>query len=277
MAGPQYVAPQGGHPPQTDLLTGRAVFTPAYAVIPRGVMRDIVTSLPAVLGQDARLDPVAPAVGLHRDLLAIRHGSPSRRRQRQDRAGRRRRRRAVRHGRRGDGQARQEEPSPAEGRLCLSSAVERLDAEECRKVDRALPLDPQALRARRRPRHARSDLRERAGCRADVHAGHRRPLGDDALRRSGRPAPRHACQHRHPRDGRRDPLRGDPRHGAWPLCARGQGRLSAQPGLGRGRGRRLHVAARLLPAGLLRRRTRPLPLSALQGRQPASETRRVRR
>jgi (S)-ureidoglycine aminohydrolase len=35
----------GGHPPQTDLLTGRAVFTDAYAVIPRGVMRDIVTSL----------------------------------------------------------------------------------------------------------------------------------------------------------------------------------------------------------------------------------------
>jgi (S)-ureidoglycine aminohydrolase len=34
----------GGHPPQTDLLTGRAVFTEAYAVIPGGVMRDIVTS-----------------------------------------------------------------------------------------------------------------------------------------------------------------------------------------------------------------------------------------
>ena len=44
MAGPQYVAPPGGHPPQTDLLTGRAVFTEAYAFIPRGVMRDIVTS-----------------------------------------------------------------------------------------------------------------------------------------------------------------------------------------------------------------------------------------
>ncbi|MFC6488337.1 bifunctional allantoicase/(S)-ureidoglycine aminohydrolase [Nitratireductor sp. GCM10026969] len=39
-----YYAPTGGHPPQTDLLTGRAVFTEAYAVIPRGVMRDIVTS-----------------------------------------------------------------------------------------------------------------------------------------------------------------------------------------------------------------------------------------
>ncbi|RBB92832.1 (S)-ureidoglycine aminohydrolase, partial [Pseudomonas sp. MWU12-2115] len=34
----------GGHPPQTDLLTDRAMFTEAYAVIPKGVMRDIVTS-----------------------------------------------------------------------------------------------------------------------------------------------------------------------------------------------------------------------------------------
>ena len=41
---PTYFAPRGGHPPQTDLLTGRAVFTEAYAVIPKGVMRDIVTS-----------------------------------------------------------------------------------------------------------------------------------------------------------------------------------------------------------------------------------------
>jgi (S)-ureidoglycine aminohydrolase len=39
-----YFAPSGGHPPQTELLTGRAVFTEAYAVIPKGVMRDIVTS-----------------------------------------------------------------------------------------------------------------------------------------------------------------------------------------------------------------------------------------
>ena len=39
-----YHAPTGGHPPQGELLTGRAVFTDAYAVIPRGTMRDIVTS-----------------------------------------------------------------------------------------------------------------------------------------------------------------------------------------------------------------------------------------
>ncbi|MGB3274669.1 MAG: bifunctional allantoicase/(S)-ureidoglycine aminohydrolase [Castellaniella sp.] len=39
-----YYAPHGGHPPQTDLLTDRAMFTEAYAVIPKGVIRDIVTS-----------------------------------------------------------------------------------------------------------------------------------------------------------------------------------------------------------------------------------------
>ena len=39
-----YYAPHGGHPPQSELLTDRAMFTEAYAVIPRGVMRDIVTS-----------------------------------------------------------------------------------------------------------------------------------------------------------------------------------------------------------------------------------------
>ncbi len=39
-----YYAPHGGHPAQTELLTDRAMFTDAYAVIPKGVMRDIVTS-----------------------------------------------------------------------------------------------------------------------------------------------------------------------------------------------------------------------------------------
>ena len=39
-----YNPPCGGLPPQTALMTGRAVFTEAYAVIPKGVMSDIVTS-----------------------------------------------------------------------------------------------------------------------------------------------------------------------------------------------------------------------------------------
>jgi (S)-ureidoglycine aminohydrolase len=44
MAGRTYYAPTGGLPPQTQLLTDRAVFTEAYAIIPKGVMSDIVTS-----------------------------------------------------------------------------------------------------------------------------------------------------------------------------------------------------------------------------------------
>ncbi|MFT6605520.1 MAG: (S)-ureidoglycine aminohydrolase [Halocynthiibacter sp.] len=41
---PKYYAPTGGHPGQEQLLSDRAVFTEAYAVIPKGSMRDIVTS-----------------------------------------------------------------------------------------------------------------------------------------------------------------------------------------------------------------------------------------
>lgn len=39
-----YFAPTGGHPGQDQLLTDRAMFTDAYAVIPKGTMRDITTS-----------------------------------------------------------------------------------------------------------------------------------------------------------------------------------------------------------------------------------------
>ncbi len=53
-----YFTRLGGHPPQTDLLTDRAVFTEAYAVIPRGTMRDITTSaLP--FWEDTRLWVIA--------------------------------------------------------------------------------------------------------------------------------------------------------------------------------------------------------------------------
>jgi (S)-ureidoglycine aminohydrolase len=41
---PRYYAPAGGLPAQTDLTTDRAVFTEAYAVLPRRTMTDIVTS-----------------------------------------------------------------------------------------------------------------------------------------------------------------------------------------------------------------------------------------
>ena len=49
-----YAGPRDGLPPQTTLHTGRAIFTTAYVVIPRGVMTDIVTSqLPGWTGTRA--------------------------------------------------------------------------------------------------------------------------------------------------------------------------------------------------------------------------------
>ena len=44
MPNPRYAFPPGGVPPQTQRTADRATFTNAYAFIPRGVMRDIVTS-----------------------------------------------------------------------------------------------------------------------------------------------------------------------------------------------------------------------------------------
>ena len=45
MTSPAYYTPQTALPPQTALLSDRAVVTEAYTVIPRGVLRDIVTSV----------------------------------------------------------------------------------------------------------------------------------------------------------------------------------------------------------------------------------------
>jgi (S)-ureidoglycine aminohydrolase len=44
MSNKSYHSPVGGLPPQSQLTSGRAVFTDAYCVIPKGVMSDIVTS-----------------------------------------------------------------------------------------------------------------------------------------------------------------------------------------------------------------------------------------
>ncbi len=45
MSTPSYYVPTGGLPAQTELLSSKAVFKTAYAVIPSTVMTDIVTSL----------------------------------------------------------------------------------------------------------------------------------------------------------------------------------------------------------------------------------------
>ncbi len=53
-----YFTPEGGHPGQTELLSGRAVFTESYAVIPHRVLQDITTSL-LPHWQDTRLWVIA--------------------------------------------------------------------------------------------------------------------------------------------------------------------------------------------------------------------------
>ena len=68
---PRYHSPAGGHPPQDQLLTDRAVFTESYAVIPRGTMRDIVTASALPFWEGTRLWVTrAPAHRLCRDILA---------------------------------------------------------------------------------------------------------------------------------------------------------------------------------------------------------------
>jgi (S)-ureidoglycine aminohydrolase len=44
MSSYEYITPPGGMPEQSQPITDRSVFTTAYALIPRGVLRDIVTS-----------------------------------------------------------------------------------------------------------------------------------------------------------------------------------------------------------------------------------------
>jgi hypothetical protein len=77
-----YYTPKGGMLGRTDFMTGRAVFTEAYAVILKGgVMINIVAGY-APLQKSPRLDHRAPAGRVSRDILAIHHGTCSTQRQR---------------------------------------------------------------------------------------------------------------------------------------------------------------------------------------------------
>ena len=50
-----YALPEAGLPSQTERFADRAIFTNAYAFIPRTVMTDIVTSSFTVLGKNKAL------------------------------------------------------------------------------------------------------------------------------------------------------------------------------------------------------------------------------
>ena len=249
--GRKYYAPTGGHPPQTQLTTDRAVFTEAYAVLPRGTMRDIVTSnLP--FWENTRLWVIARPLSGFAETFSqyIVEVSP------------------------GGGSDRPELDPGAEGVLfvvdggvtltldgdkhdltpggyAFLAARLRLDAAQQHRRGGPLPLGPQGVRECRRHRGTGSVRHQRDRSRRDRDARYRRALEHTAFRRPVRRPSRHARQHRQFRARRPDSVPGDPRDGARPLRARGQGGLSAQQRLGRGAGGRLHVAARVLPAGLL--------------------------
>ena len=139
----------------------------------------------------------------------------------------------------------------------------------------ALPLDPQGLRARSTGIDApEADLRQRAA------RSSRSPMpGTDgrwATTRFVDPADLRHDMHvtivtLEP--GARHPLRRDACDGARPLRARGQGGLPAQPGLGRGRGRRLSCGCAPSARRPAMPAARAIPLPALQGRQPPREAR----
>ena len=65
-----YYTPQGGLPAQTELLTDRAIVTEAYTVIPKGVLRDIVTSNLPGLHEHPLVDPRPADRRLRDDVLA---------------------------------------------------------------------------------------------------------------------------------------------------------------------------------------------------------------
>ena len=81
MTEPTYFSPAGGLPAQTELMTGRAVFTEAYAVIPRGVYSDIVASLLPHWTKTLRVGDRTAPFRIRRDILPVHHGRSAGRRQ----------------------------------------------------------------------------------------------------------------------------------------------------------------------------------------------------
>ena len=173
-------------------ITGRAVFTEAYAVMPRRVQSDITASL--LPGWEATrawilARPLSGFAETFAELiLDIAPGGGSDR----ARARSRRRGRAVRARRRAHPRRLPAPPIDlTPGGFAYLPPGSALDAPRRRRAGGG-GLDPQALRAR--PRHPRA----RAGRSPATPRSPRRdardrgPLVDHPLRRSRRPAPRHA-------------------------------------------------------------------------------------
>jgi len=227
-----YHVPPGGHPAQTELLTGRAVFTDAYAVIPKGVIRDIVTSYLPHWDKTRVWVLARPLSGFAETfshyLIDVAPGGGS------------------------------ESPEPdagAEGALFVVGGELTLKLAGTEHVLRPggfaylPPGSSWSVQNRgsgsvhfhwirklyqRVPGIAVPDAivtNEKRHC-ADADAGYGWQVGDDAFRRSVRYPARHAHDDRDVRTWCVDPVRRDPCDGTRPLCAGRQGRLPAQSGLG---------------------------------------------
>ena len=207
MKTPSYANPPGGLPPQSQLLSGRAIFTDAYAFIPKGVMTDIVTSaLPHWKGERAWVlaRPLSGFAETFSQMVV--ELSP------------------------GGGSDRPETDPEAESVLFVTegSLTLVIDGKPATLVPGAYAYLPPGCNwtirnhagpvasfhwIRKRYERvegidvpARTLHRPRQRPRPGRHGRYRRRLGDDAFRRSGRHAPRHACQHRHPAARRPDPV-----------------------------------------------------------------------
>ncbi len=168
-----YYTNYGGHPPQTDLLTDRAIVTEAYTVIPRGVLRDIVTSVfPEWTGTRAWVLNRPVAGGSTTFAQSIVEVTP------------------------GGGSQKPEPQAEVQSfifvvagvlTVTINGAEHKLEEGGFAYVpagadwsvlnnggdDRHLPLDPQALRAAGRRRSTGPRRRQREGRRAGRNAGHR--------------------------------------------------------------------------------------------------------
>lgn len=180
---PNY-APPGGLPPQTTLMTQRAVFTPSYCVIPKGCFSDIVTSF--LPGWDkTRLWLIARPMSGFAETFSqyVMEVAP------------------------GGGSDAPDPETVAEhwlfftaglATLIIDGAGHEMEAGSCAYIPPRHPLDPPCRGQRPRPLPlAEKTLRERTWSRRPrslrhqrsrrpdpLDAGHRRPLGHHPLRRT---------------------------------------------------------------------------------------------
>ena len=214
-----YYAPKGGLPPQTQLMTGRAVFTDAYAFIPRGVFSDIVTSyLPG--WEKTRLWLIArPMTGFSETFSQyVMEVAP------------------------GGGSDHPENDAGAqsvifmtEGEIWLS-----IDGVEYDLGAGGYAYIPAGTKWRLKNAHKtparfhwvrklyepafgvpapKAFVTSDADVKPTPDARYQWRMGHHPLCRSDRPVPRHACQYRHLPTRRRYPVRRNPRHGTRAVCA----------------------------------------------------------